>query len=174
MLELSRDLPPALSYASVRGPYLQNRKFSWFAAGKSLEATCRWFEDWLDQASLQRPVVLIGFSAGAAFAGGALLVNPVRYLGAALLCGTLPFDADVQITPHCLEGIDVFLAHKLDDSMIPRELLDRTWRYLADESGARCNSERYEGGHGVSRAMLSDLSVWLEQVTSSSPKQTQP
>ena len=39
--------------------------------------------------------VLVGFSGGAAFAGGLVLDDPARYAGAAILYGTLPFDAGV-------------------------------------------------------------------------------
>jgi phospholipase/carboxylesterase len=82
-----------------------------------------------------------------------------------MLCGTLPFDADVPITPRRLVGMDVFLAHKLHDTMIPRTLLDRTWTYLTENSGARCNARHYEGNHGVSAAMLSDLAGWLGEIS---------
>ncbi len=55
-----------------------------------------WFRSWLDQvAPPGRPVILLGFSGGAAFAGGLLLGDPHRYAGAAILYGTLPFDAVV-------------------------------------------------------------------------------
>ena len=37
-----------------------------------------------------RPVLLVGFSGGAAFAGGLVLDDPSRYAGAAILYGTLP------------------------------------------------------------------------------------
>jgi phospholipase/carboxylesterase len=168
MLQLVDHLPTQSTYASVRGPYVQGRNHAWFAAGQSLQATCRWFEGWLDQVSFERPILLVGFSAGAAFAIGALLFDPARYFGAAMLCGTLPFDADVPIPPRHLVGLDIFLAHKLNDTMIPRELLDRTWSYLTEDSGARCRARRYEGNHGVSPAMLSDLSVWLGDITAES------
>ena len=41
--------------------------------------------------------VLVGFSGGAAFAGGLLLADPQRCAGAAILLGTLPFDAGVPV-----------------------------------------------------------------------------
>lgn len=164
MLELCHELPDGASYASLRAPYSQGQNHAWFAPGKSLEATCAWFEDWLDQVALERQVLLVGFSAGAAFAGGALLVSPARYLGAAMLCGTLPFDVVVPTPPRRLVGLDVFLAHRLDDTRIPRELLDRTWAYLTQDSGAHCHAQRYPGDHGLSRAMLSDLSIWIDEV----------
>jgi phospholipase/carboxylesterase len=167
MLQRTTHLPNKFSYVSVRAPYVQGRNHGWFAAGKSLEATCAWFEAWLDQVASERPIVLVGFSAGAGFAGGAVLLNPTRYLGAAMLCGTLPFEAKIPMPSGLLVGLDVFLAHKLDDMMIPREYLERTWSYLTVDSGARCDAQHYEGNHGVSPDMLSDLSVWLGEATAS-------
>jgi hypothetical protein len=59
-----------------------------------------WFRDWLDDvAPAGRPVVLVGFSGGAAFAGGLVLDDPARFAGAAILHGTLPFDARALIEP---------------------------------------------------------------------------
>jgi phospholipase/carboxylesterase len=168
MLQLFRHLPSTFSYASVRAPYRHGRHFAWFAAGRSLEATCRWFEAWLDTVAVKRPILLVGFSAGAAFAGGAMLLNPARYRGVAMLCGTMPFDADVPVSPRRLVDLDVFLAHRFDDTMIPRGLLDRTWTYLTEDSGARCFAQRYEGHHGVSPDMVSDLSVWLGEISAAS------
>ena len=164
MLERSRLLPSRFSYASVGAPYSRGRHRDWFAAGRSFESTRLWFEEWLDRVALERRVLLIGFSAGAAFGGGAVLMNPARYLGMAMLCGTLPFDAAVPTPPGRLLGSEVFLAHRLDDTMIPRTLLERTWAYLTAESGARCRAERYEGDHGVSTEMLSGLSAWLDEI----------
>jgi phospholipase/carboxylesterase len=106
----------------------------------------------------------VGFSAGAAFAGGVLLSDPDRYVGAALLCGTLPFDAGVATSLGRLVGKEVFLAHRLDDAMIPSELLDRAWSYLTADSRARAHAVRYEGGHAVSPAMLAELARWLTRV----------
>jgi phospholipase/carboxylesterase len=90
MLERSRDLPSTLSYASLQAPYRHGRNFAWFDAGKSLEATCGWLKAWLDQVAPERPILLVGFSAGAAFAAGAMPLHPGRYLGVAMLCGTMP------------------------------------------------------------------------------------
>ena len=167
MVALVPALPNAFVYASVRAPYATRRHYAWFAHGRSFDDTRHWFERWLDVAApVGRPVVLVGFSAGAAFAGGVLLLHPDRYVGAAMLCGTLPFDAGVAMLPGRLVGTDVFVAHQNDDSMIPHELLDRAWTYLTHDSGARVHAVRYEGSHGVSRAMLTDLERWLLEVTS--------
>jgi phospholipase/carboxylesterase len=159
------SLPNDLGYASLRAPYATGRRYGWFVPGRSFDDTVRWFEQWLQTvAPPSRRVALVGFSAGAAFAGGMLLLHPDRYVGAALLCGTLPFDAGVATPSGRLIGKDVFVAHRSDDAMIPAELLSRAWTYLTEDSGARTHAVRYEGAHGVSEAMLADLARWLSAV----------
>lgn len=109
-----------------------------------------------------REVILVGFSGGAAFAGGLLLDQPSHYSGAAILYGTLPFDAGVPVTPGRLAGIPVFVAQGDQDTVIPRELLDATWGYLTNPSGAPAWATRYPDGHGISTSSLSDLAGWLQ------------
>ena len=122
-----------------------------------------WFRGWLDDvAPPGRPVVLVGFSGGAAFAGGLVLDDPTRYAGAAILYGTLPFDAGVPVDAGRLAGLPVLVAQGDDDTVIPRELLDRTWHYLLEESGAPTVAVRDPGGHGITAAVLGQLSDWIE------------
>ncbi len=107
-----------------------------------------WFRGWLDDvAPAGRPVLLVGFSGGAAFAGGLVLDDPARYAGAAILYGTLPFDAGLATDPGRLANLPVFVAQGDGDHVIPRELLDRTWDYLLSESGAPTVAQRQPGGH---------------------------
>ena len=90
------------------------------------------------------------FSGGAAFAGGLVLDDPGRFAGTAILYGTVPFDAGVPVTASRLDGRPVLVAQGDADTVIPRDLLDRTWAYLHDESGAVVTSRRDPGGHGIS------------------------
>jgi phospholipase/carboxylesterase len=121
-----------------------------------------WFRSWLDEYSpAGRPVILVGFSGGAAFAGGLVLDAPDRYSGAAILYGTLPFDAGVPVTPARLAGLSVFVAQGDQDRVIPAELLTRTWDYLTTESGAAVRTRRDPGGHQISAQTLSELGVWI-------------
>lgn len=164
-------LPARASYASVRAPIAENGGYAWFAnrgigrpVAESLRETMDWFTAWLDGvAPAGRDVILVGFSGGAAFAGGLLLDRPERYAGAAILYGTLPFDAGVPVTPGRLAGVPVFVAQGVDDAVIPRELLDRTWHYLTNPSGAPAWASRFPGGHGISAAALGELAGWLER-----------
>ena len=171
ILGLATHLPQGPAYAAVRAPIGEGGGFAWFAnrgigrpVPESLRASMDWFREWLDAVAPQdRPVVLIGFSGGAAFAGGLILDDPDRYAGAGVLYGTLPFDAGVPVTPARLAGRPVFVAQGEQDTVIPRELLDRTWGYLTGESGAPTYACKDPGGHGISQQTLTQLGGWLHE-----------
>ena len=169
IIGLADHLPAGAAYAAVRAPIAEGGGYAWFAnrgigrpLADSLASTMAWFRTWLeDAASSDRPVVLVGFSGGAAFAGGLLLDDPTRYAGAAILFGTLPWDAGVPTTPGRLDGASVLLIHGDRDTVIPRELLDRTWAYLTTDAGAATTAVRDPGGHGLSTNALTELQRWL-------------
>jgi phospholipase/carboxylesterase len=171
IIALADHLPAGPAYAAVRAPIAEGGGYAWFAnrgigrpVAESLRATMDWFRGWLDDvAPAGRPVVLAGFSGGAAFAGGLLLDDPDRYAGAAILYGTLPFDAGVPTTPARLAGVPVVVAQGEHDTVIPRELLDRTWSYLLGESGAPTIARRDPVGHGIAPEALATLAGWLTE-----------
>jgi phospholipase/carboxylesterase len=172
IIGLADALPDGPSYAAVRAPIAEGGGFAWFAnrgigrpVAESLRSTMDWFRDWLDQVAPDgRSVVLVGFSGGAAFAGGLLLDDPSRYAGAAVLYGTLPFDAGLPTTANRLHGAPVLVVHGDDDQVIPPELLDRTWTYLHADAGADTTGVRDAGGHGLSPTALGALEHWLTDV----------
>ena len=145
IITLTDHLPSGPTYAAVRAPIAEGGGYAWFAnrgigrpIAESLADTMAWFRTWLNQmAPTGRPVVLVGFSGGAAFAGGLILDDPSRFAGAAILFGTLPFDAGVPITPNRLAGLPVLVAHGDTDMVIPLDLLDRTWSYLRETAAPR-------------------------------------
>jgi phospholipase/carboxylesterase len=179
ILALAGHLPSGPAYAAVRAPIAEGGGFAWFVnrgigrpITESLAATTAWFREWLDEvAPLDRPVVLVGFSGGAAFAGGLVLADPGRFAGAAILYGTLPFDAGLPVSPGLLEGLPVLVAQGDQDTVIPRELLDRTWAYLLGDSGADTRARREPGGHGISAGTLAELGEWLAGTLT---RQTEP
>ena len=176
IIALADHLPADLGYAAVRAPIAEGGGYAWFAnrgigrpLAKSLTETMAWFRAWLDKAApAGRPVVLVGFSGGAAFAGGLVLHDPARYAGAAILYGTLPFDAGVPTTPDRLEGLPVLVAHGDADSVIPADLLVRTWTYLHEEAGSTTTGVRDAGGHGLSATTVRELDRWLMELADSS------
>ena len=169
ILGLAPHLPAGPSYAAVRAPIAEGGGYAWFAnrgigrpVEESLRGTMDWFRTWLDEvAPAGRPVLLVGFSGGAAFAGGLVLDDPARFAGAAILYGTLPFDAGVATDPGRLAHLPVFVAQGEADHVIPRELLDRTWRYLLSESGAPTVAYRGRGGHQLTADAAHQLSDWI-------------
>jgi phospholipase/carboxylesterase len=129
---------------------------------ESLAETMAWFRCWLDEvAPSGRPVVVVGFSGGAAFAGGLVLSDPHRFAGAAILYGTLPFDAGVPVTAARLSGVPVFVAQGEADTVIPRELVDRTRSCLLGESGAPPYARRDPGGHGITAQTVAEFGGWI-------------
>jgi phospholipase/carboxylesterase len=171
IIALADHLPPGPAYAAVRAPIAEGGGYAWFAnrgigrpVAESLTASMAWFRTWLDTvAPAGRPVVLVGFSGGAAFAGGLVLADPQRFSGAAILYGTLPFDAGVPVTPARLAGLPVFVAQGDQDKVIPRELLDRTWNYLLTDSAAPAYARRDPGGHQISGQTLRELGGWIHE-----------
>jgi phospholipase/carboxylesterase len=168
---LADHLPAGPSYTAVRAPIPAGGGYAWFAnrgtgrpVAESLDQTMAWFRNWLDPlAPAGRPVLLVGFSGGAAFAGGLVLADPARFAGTAILYGTLPFEAGVPTSPGRLAGASVFLAHGAADTVIPAELLDRTWDYLTGDSGARTHARKDPGGHAITAATAAELGAWITE-----------
>jgi phospholipase/carboxylesterase len=171
IIGLASHLADGPAYAAVRAPIAEGGGYAWFAnrgigrpVAESLTETMSWFRAWLDEvAPAGRPVVLVGFSGGAAFAGGLLFQEPERFAGAAILYGTLPFYAGVPVTPARMAGVPVFVAQGEQDSVIPRELLDRTWTYLLGDAGAPAYARRDPGGHSLTAQTAADLGGWIAE-----------
>ena len=171
IIGLAGHLAPRASYAAVRAPIAEGGGYAWFAnrgigrpVAESLAETMAWFRSWLDEvAPAGRPVVLAGFSGGAAFAGGLVLDDPARFAGAAILYGTLPFDAGVPTDTGRLAGVPVFVAQGDQDQVIPPELLARTWGYLLTDSGAAPYARRDPGGHGITTGTVDELGAWISE-----------
>ena len=169
IIGLADALPAGPVYAAVRAPIPEGNGYAWFAnrgigrpRPESLRTTMDWFTKWLGTvAAPDRPVLLVGFSGGAAFAGGLLLDDPSRYSGVAVLYGTLPFDAGVPTTAGRLSGVSVFLAHGANDTVIPVELQERTRTYLAGESGADLTARVDPVGHGLAPLAVDALRDWV-------------
>lgn len=172
IIGLVDHLPTGPAYAAVRAPIAADGGYAWFAnrgigrpVAESIGATIGWFRTWLDEiAPPARKVALVGFSGGAAFAGGLALDDPGRFAAAAILYGTMPFDAGLPTTAGRLARLPVLLQQGDLDAVIPRDLLDRTWSYLTGPSGTVCSATRYPNGHGLTGQGVRGIAGWLSSV----------
>jgi phospholipase/carboxylesterase len=170
IINLAVHLPAEFSYYAIRGGVsVGPNAYAWFenrGIGRptpdSLRHELDWFRSWLDPlVGHGRPVIPIGFSGGAAFAGGLILDAPDRFAGGAVLYGTLPFDAGVLTTPGRLEGLPVFHAVGQLDNVIPAELLALSYEYLAGPSGATLTYCSTQVGHMIDPMIIPDFSEWM-------------
>ena len=169
IIALAKHLPQEAAYLAVRAPIGEGGGFAWFAnrgigrpVTESLTETMDWFATWFDGfVTHNRKVLLVGFSGGAAFAGGLILDRPEKYSGAAILYGTLPFEAGVAVVPNRLLNTPILIAQGSNDHVIPRELLDRTAQYIEEESGATVTRSFGAGGHGITEEAVADLQKWI-------------
>jgi phospholipase/carboxylesterase len=173
MIGLVDLLPAGPAYAAVRAPIGEGGGYAWFAnrgigrpLAESLADTIAWFRAWLDPiAPAGRPVVLVGFSGGATFAGGVVLDDPIRFAGLAILYAGLPFEAGVPTTPGRLADVPVLVVQGDADTVIPLGLQRRAWQYLHGESGAQPTSHRSPGGHAITRPDVDALASWITDLT---------
>lgn len=169
IIELADHLPKAATYVAVNAPIFENGGYAWFAnrgigrpISESIAEHMSEFTEWLETfAAGRRTIYLVGFSGGGAFAGGLMLTDKSRYAGAAILYATLPWDAEISTGSNQLKNFPIFLAHGDGDYVIPRELQERTWKYLVDDSGADLTSHKGPEGHGLTNESLSKLNNWL-------------
>ncbi len=169
LFALADHLPTSAHIASLRAPLALGSGFTWFEnrgvgrpVAESLAASIDYVHDFLDNhAGDAEEIWLVGFSAGAAMAGGLILENPERFAGAALLHGTLPFDAGQPTLAGRLTDVPVLYGTGAADDVIPSDLIARSSAYLRDVSGADLTQRTYPNGHSISSDELSDLGSWL-------------
>jgi phospholipase/carboxylesterase len=142
MIGLAPWLPPGpVAYAAVRGPVEDGAGFTW-AAGPDLRPPMRWLLDWLDtEGDPERPVVLLGFAAGAELAATLLVNHPDRWAGGILLHGSLP-----PIERGRFLGIPVFRCG--DASGLP-------------ESGAPLTVTDAPSADGLAGQVVGEVAAWL-------------
>lgn len=163
-------LPDGVTVAALRGPVALDSGFTWFdnrGIGRpltdSIQATNAAILSWLDEhAGGFERVVLLGFSGGTAMAGGLVVSAPHRFTAAVLLSGTLPWDSGYALVDGCLTGVPVFWSIDPQDTMIPRELVERSEHWLREHSGAVLTEHTYQDiGHSMSPEQMRDIADFI-------------
>nr|BAL44369.1 serine esterase [uncultured bacterium]BAL56567.1 serine esterase [uncultured Chloroflexota bacterium] len=112
------------------------------------------------------PLDLIGFSQGAATAAVFLLLYPHQVGKAALLSGFLPTGSEDLLSSGRLKGKEVFIAHGLQDEMVPYAWAESMAQALR-ECGASVTFCVDEVGHKVSAVCAKALQEFFEDGSSS-------
>lgn len=170
---LSELFPRDVAVVALRAPVAAESGFRWFAhhdvarpIAASLHAGREYVGAFLDSVvAAGQNVWLVGFSGGALMAGALLLTDPARFAGVAMLHGPLPLDAGIPAEPGRLTGASVFFAYGEADTVIPRDLIDRSAAYLRDESGAHAVVRGYRAAHTIPAAEQRGLARWYADLT---------
>lgn len=140
---LAPDLPDGVVVACPRGPVPEGLGAAWwhmhaigYPVAASLARTRAQLLGWLDDEVGDADVALLGFSDGAVTAVDLLLARPDRFRAAVLLGGALPWSTAPPTTPGRLRGVPVQLSWGQDEDVVPVDLLERSARWLQEESGA--------------------------------------
>jgi phospholipase/carboxylesterase len=166
MIALSAHLPSEVTVAAPRAPIAAGTGYAWFAnrgigrpVAESIRAVANALFAWLDDVAGQHThVVVLGFSGGTAMGGGLLLARPEWFDGAALLSGTLPWDAGFDTSPGRLAGLPLLWSIDPEDDVIPRDLVLRSEGWLTTESGADLRLHDRPGiGHAITADQFADV-----------------
>lgn len=163
-------LPPEFVVAAVRAPLappFPMPGWTWYPIegldarrSSDITAAAERFLAWLDEASPDGPIGLLGFSQGAAVSLQALRLQPERFAFAVTLAGyadgePLPTDARLaEVRP------PVFWGRGDRDDVIPVERVAHTVEWLP--AHATLSGRVYAGlGHSVSQQELDDVVAFL-------------
>jgi phospholipase/carboxylesterase len=109
-------------------------------------------------------LVLAGFSQGGAIALQTALRHPERLAGIMALSTYLPVaDTLAAEASAANRDVPIFMAHGLDDPLIPIERA-RTSRKLLESAGYRVEWHEYPMAHSVCAQEIADISSWLRRV----------
>ena len=164
--ELRHHLPAELVFASVRAPrQASGGGYAWFPMDRSfsveaIDHSAAAVLSWLDQANLDGPVGVLGFSQGVATAFQMVRQDPARFAYAVNLSGgVVPFpgrgDAELRA-----RRPPVFWGRGDHDRVIPAVLVESTRWWLRRHTDL---TERVYPGlsHNVSTAELADLAAFV-------------
>lgn len=172
MISLWPQLPPGFVVVSPRAPFGDGTSgYRWYRKGGSTGADIRLSIaaiGRLIEAAIKRfdadpqKVFLVGFSQGAVLVYHAVLQNPERFRGAAVLSGSLyGFDAHELSPRKDWQSASVFIGHGTADARIPFATGKAAHTQL-DRLGAPNEFHAYPGmQHETQDREIRDLAVWL-------------
>ena len=107
-----------------------------------------------------RQTYLLGFSMGAVMAYALSLTKPGRIKGVVAHSGYIPEDTSLQFQWGGLQDTSFFVAHGVNDPVIPVEY-GRKAKALLEKTNAPFVYREYPMQHQISEESLRDLNAWL-------------
>lgn len=163
---LERGLAAGWWRISLRGPFEAGPGgFSWSldhgdagVPAAAFRPAAGALREWVKAApvSPDLPLVLVGFSQGAALAFASVGERLVRPAGLAVLAGFLP----PGITASAFVGVPIFWSHGLRDDRVPVDRA-RGEAALLEQTGARVTYCEADVGHKVGLTCVRGLRTWL-------------
>jgi phospholipase/carboxylesterase len=147
--------------------------YSWFMADPATEAGYHSsmvaiahvisLLDALERDYMISDVFLMGFSQGCTMTWNAGLTHPDRFDGLVGFGGWLDSDLLEEALLETGPGFSVFIAHGIDDPVVPFEAGEETFTIL---SGMGCDADfhAFEGGHTVDRETLAAAEEWMRDL----------
>lgn len=177
LLGLADYLDPRFFIISVRAPYKFDQTFggyTWYEMREIGSPHPQQFEQshnlllqFVTDAKRLYPidsarVFLLGFSMGSLMSLALSLTQPEMVRGVVAHSGYIPENTPLKFAWDQLQHCSFFVAHGVDDPIIPIHLARRAHELLS-KSNADVEYTEYPIPHTISEQSLSDLSVWLQK-----------
>ena len=177
LLGLVEYLDPRFFIISARAPYRFGEglsEFTWYNVkdigtpdpeqfDESYNRLVRFVLDVKEQYPVDpQRVFLLGFSMGSIMSLALSLTKPELVRGVVAHSGYVPENTSLQFAWDRLESTSFFIAHGIDDPVIPVQYGRRAHDLIA-KTRADLTYREYPIGHTISEQSISDLSDWLQK-----------
>jgi phospholipase/carboxylesterase len=177
LLGLLDYLDPRFFFISARAPFRFDQSFggyTWYDVQDVGTPNAQQFEEsykrlvqFLDDVKRGYPidkqqVYLLGFSMGSIMSYAVSLTKPQSVRGIVAHSGYIPENTSLQFAWDQLQGLSIFIAHGIQDSVIPIEF-GRRAHDLLSKTSADLTYKEYPIPHAIGDESLSDLSIWLQK-----------
>ncbi len=181
LLGIADYVDPRFFIVSVRAPYQYEKGFggyTWYDVreiGKDIglpnpqqfEESCNRLEQLIFDVKQHYPVdsrrlFLLGFSMGSVISLALSLTKPEMISGVVAHSGYIREDTNFDFAWDRLQSLSVFMAHGVDDPVIPVHLARRA-QDLLKKANADLTYREYRIPHTISEESLHDIAGWLEE-----------
>jgi phospholipase/carboxylesterase len=177
LLELVDYLDPRFFIVSVRAPFEFEQGaggYTWYEVQDVGIPHPRQFEESYDRLSQfvldvnqnypvdPRRIFMLGFSMGSIMSLALSLTKPELIRGVVAHSGYIPENTSLQFAWNRLKNLSLFIAHGVNDSVIPVHLGRRAHDRLS-QTEADLTYKEYPIAHSMSEQSVSDLADWLRE-----------